>query len=111
MKKLTINVPIFNVPIVLLKTDEWSKLKNWFSTYFEQEIELPDRYADGVTYVANGKITLGFLTNCTSQTALHESLHAVFGINSIIGLEYNEEIFCYLLEWLYPIVEKFCKDV
>lgn len=44
------------------------------------------------------------------QTVLHEIVHAVFAINRIIGLEYNEETFCYLIDWLYPQIDKFIFD-
>lgn len=54
----------------------------------------------GATYVVpNGSIIIGLCNNDLS-TVLHECCHAIFRLQDMINST-DEELFCYLVEYLY----------
>lgn len=110
MKRQIINVPIFNQKIILVKSKSLVDIENWIQDVYSVTTEPIAEYNDGAVWVPNGDIIVGFMEDSSNNSIIHETGHVVFAINRIIGLDYNEETFCYLLDWLYPKVKSFFDD-
>lgn len=109
-KKITENsfiVPIFNQKIVII-TGNWRDVKSWFNrnnVSFECNSN-----ADGACFGIDDKIYIWFEPNPTINIVVHEIAHSVFAIMESRGLDIeDEELFCYLQEFIIDNVLKCVK--
>ncbi len=108
MKKLLINVPIFDVKVIVIVSDNVEDV----ASYIEDVYNIPwqAKYADGITYQINNDIIIGLKERCDEHVIVHEICHTVFALDRILGLEHAEETWCYLSDYLYNVIKSFIYD-
>lgn len=109
MRRIVINVPIFNQNITVIVAKDVASITKWVNDSFNQNFSF-DVKIDGSVYMAQGSIIVGLEEGVEDKVILHESLHVVFALDRILGLDYSEELWCYLLEFIYSAIKQFVND-
>jgi hypothetical protein len=100
MKKLEINIPIYEQQIIVLKADDLKTIDNYIEDCYSTSIEAGD-CRDASTYVLpNNVIIIGLTTSVTDKVIVHEAGHAVYQFMRNIGSQ-DEETFCYVQEFIF----------
>ena len=108
MKKLVINVPIFDTKVTVIISNDIENI----TSYIESIHDIPWQsiHVDGITCQIDNEVIIGLKESCDNRVIVHEVCHAVFALNRILGLEFAEETWCYLSDYLYNTITKFIHD-
>lgn len=61
--------------------------------------------ADGLTFDFDLTQAIWINSNASNSVKIHELLHAVLNICSVVGIDRNDdEVLCYMLEYLYKSI-------
>lgn len=89
-----------------------SELNSWFET-IEPDEEPFDEDARGWCYLNESeRRVIIWAEEVNMQTFMHETVHAVFFIYNLLGIEYNgeqHEHFCVYSEYVFNLFLKTCK--
>lgn len=103
MRKLNINVPIFDQKIIVIQGKSMPKIDEYvedsYSCYFG---ELPER-SGSVYNLPDNTIVMGLLSDVTDKIIVHECGHATFDLMRFVGINpvTDQETFCYIQEYLF----------
>ena len=105
MKKRKIQIPIFNVPIILIRSSIDTVLAYLQAIYHENFAAMRlDWELDGCCFASlpDGKIVIWLAEENVKWPILsHETGHATFEIMRMIGIQLtDEEVFCYLQQYI-----------
>lgn len=105
--KYSFETPIFNQKFKIIIGNN-REVKSWFE---QEDVVLEDfDNADAACFGIDNLIYLWFEPNPTISIIAHESAHAVFALMRSRGLDIkDEEVFCYLLEFIIDNVLKCLK--
>lgn len=103
MKKLDINIPIYDQNVVILKAEELNTIDDYVQDCYRVQLSgNPGRIA--TTYILQDNVIIIGITNETTNSVIvHETGHATFQLLKNIGInpELDDESFCYIQEYLF----------
>ena len=99
MKRWSISIPIFNKEVIVLQSKDIQTIENYINDAYNCSFTGGESCCGATYTLPNGSIIIGLMNNDKS-TVLHECCHAVFRIQDTINST-DEELFCYLVEYLY----------
>jgi hypothetical protein len=107
--KYSFEIPIFNQKFKIIIGNN-KNVKSWFE---QRDIVLEDfDSADAACFGIDNLIYIWFEPNPTISVISHESAHAVFALMRSRGLDIkDEEVFCYLLEFIIDSILKCLKII
>lgn len=100
MKKLEINIPIYEQQIVVLKADNLETIDNYIQDCYSVSLDHGDCRVASTYILPENVIIIGITTNVTPKVIVHETGHAVNQFLRNIGSS-DEETFCYVQEFIF----------
>ena len=104
MRKLEINIPIFDQMIVVLQAEEMSSVDKYVEDVYDIKLGAgPAECRKASTYRLPNEIIIGLLLDSTERTIVHECGHATFELLDILGINptIDQETFCYIQDYLF----------
>ena len=105
MKKLEINIPIFDQMVVVLQAEEMSSVDKYVEDVYDIKLGAgPAECRKASTYrLPNEIIIIGLLPDSTERTIVHECGHATFELLDVLGINptIDQETFCYIQDYLF----------
>lgn len=105
MRKLKINVPIFDQLIIVIQAENMKSIDDYIQdTYNVNFGELNPENRSGTTYnLPDTTIIIGILPYVTTKILVHETGHATFDLMRFVGInpQTDQETFCYIQEYIF----------
>ena len=110
MKKLEINIPIYDQKVTVLYAEKLETVDNYLKDYFRVEFDTDP--AQARCYIMPGKeLFIGLQKDVKNKYIVHETGHLVFELLNKIGINPTnaQETFCYIQEYLFEKTSQFLK--
>lgn len=105
MKKLEINIPIYDQKVEVFLADEISTIDEYVKDIYAVNLDATsaDLRSASTYTLPNGIIIIGLLPGVIDKVICHECGHATFELSNILGINpiYEQETFCYIQEYLF----------
>lgn len=108
MKQTAINIPIFDQNVVVIWGENLENLLQYVEDT-EGVIQKSTVSVDAITIdYRDGRIFICLTNSASDYVIVHECVHAVYALINLVSLDLkDEEIFAYLLEYLYKEIKKY----
>lgn len=112
MKRIDINIPIYDQEVILLKADNLSTIDDYVEDCYRVQLDKGSNRSASTYILSNDVIIIGITPDVTDRVIVHETGHAVFQLLKNIGINpyYDDESFCYIQDFLFDKVTKWNKN-
>ena len=106
MKKLKINIPIYDQEIIVLKSELLSTIDDYIEDCYRVQLEKGCNRTASTYILPDNVIIIGITPEITDRIIVHETGHATFQLLKNIGINpyYDDESFCYIQDYLFDKV-------
>lgn len=106
MKRLEINIPIYDQEVILLKADSLSTIDDYVEDCYRVQLEKGSCRSASTYILPENVIIIGITPEITDRIIVHETGHATFQLLKNIGINpyYDDESFCYIQDYLFDKV-------
>ena len=106
MKKLDINIPVYDQDVVILKADSLQTIDDYIEDCYRVQLEKSSCRSASTYILPENVIIIGITPEVTDRIIVHETGHATFQLLKNIGINpyYDDESFCYIQDYLFDKV-------
>ena len=103
MKRLDINIPIYDQNVILLKADALNTIDDYVEDCYRLQLYKASCRSASTYILPDDIIIIGITPEVTDRIIVHETGHATFQLLKNIGINpyYDDESFCYIQDYLF----------
>ena len=103
MKRLDINIPIYDQNIIILKADSLSTIDDYVEDCYRIQLEKGAVRSASTYILPDDIIIIGITPKVTDRIIVHETGHATFQLLKNIGINpiFDDESFCYIQDYIF----------
>ena len=103
MKRLDINIPIYDQDVIVLKADSLNTIDDYVEDCYRVQLEKGSCRSASTYILPENVIIIGITPEITSRIIVHETGHATFQLLKNIGINpvYDDESFCYIQDYIF----------
>lgn len=106
MKRLDINIPIYDQDVIVLKADSLNTIDDYVEDCYRVQLEKGSCRSASTYILPENVIIIGITPEITNRIIVHETGHATFQLLKNIGINpvYDDESFCYIQDYIFDKV-------